>query len=141
MPLDLSNLKKAIISLEEIVARSQDKAFMDAQDAITRNAIRAGVIQHFEFAFELCWKFMQRWIRSNLSPDDAVFPRTRKDLFRLSARHGLIAEPIAWFAYGDARNITSHTYDEKTADSVYEVAVKFVQDAKFFLEQLERFND
>lgn len=108
---------------------------------ITQTAIRAGVIQHFEFTYELCWKFIQRWIRMNKTPEDADCARTRKELFRMAARYGLIADPTPWFAYGEARNITSHTYNEETAEAVYEAALQFVADAKYLLAQLEKFND
>lgn len=54
MTLDLSNLEKALLQLEQVAERSWDQAFMAAQDDITRNAIRAGVIQHFKIVYDLC---------------------------------------------------------------------------------------
>jgi len=139
--LDLGSLRKSVEALQQVAKRSQDKSIVDSLDEITQTAIRAGVIQHFEFTYELCWKFIQRWIRTNKTPEDADHARTRKELFRMAARYGLIADPTPWFAYGEARNITSHTYDEETAEAVYETSLKFVADAKFLLEQLEKFND
>lgn len=141
MALDLGSLRKSVEALQQVAKRSQDKSIVDSLDEITQTAIRAGVIQHFEFTYELCWKFIQRWIRTNKTPEDADHARTRKELFRMAARYGLIADPTPWFAYGEARNITSHTYDEETAEAVYETSLKFVADAKFLLEQLEKFND
>ncbi len=113
---------------------------MDRLDEGTRDVIRAGVIQNFEFTFELCWKFIRRWMRINGTPEGAE-PRTRKDLFRMAARSELIQDPGPWFAYAEARNITSHTYDKKKADSVYQVAVSFVKDARLLFEQLRVTND
>ena len=50
--------------------------------------VKAGVIQHFEVAYELCWKFIQRWIKENRTPEDASHPRTdagqKKDGYRLN---------------------------------------------------------
>jgi len=40
-------------------------------------------------------------------------PRTRKELFRVAARDGLVRDPLIWFGFGDARNLTTHTYKEK----------------------------
>jgi len=54
LTLDLSNLEKALLQLEQVAERSWDQAFMAAQDDITRNAIRAGVIQHFKIVYDLC---------------------------------------------------------------------------------------
>jgi hypothetical protein len=42
-------------------------------------------------------------------------PRTRKELYRIAAREGLVRDPVAWFRFGDARNVTSHIYDEDKA--------------------------
>jgi nucleotidyltransferase substrate binding protein (TIGR01987 family) len=138
--LDLSSLDGAVHSLETAVAKSRDRDLMERLDEETRDVVRAGVIQNFEFTFELCWKFIQRWIRINRTPEDAE-PRTRKDLFRMAARYELIEDPSSWFGYAEARNITSHTYDRKKAASVYRVAVRFVKDARFLLEQLRQAND
>ncbi len=140
MALDLSSLKKALTSLETALsvvcsAQSDDKFGTDAIETM-----KAGVIQNFEFTYELCWKFVQRWIRTNKTPEDAE-PRTRKDLFRLAARYGLIEDPTKWFEYGEARNITAHTYDRAKADIVYEVAIRFRDDARYLLSQLEELND
>lgn len=141
MTLDLSSLEKAVIAMKQTLKLSENEDFMTAQDEITQNAIRAGVIQHFEFTYELCWKFIQRWIRENRTPEEADHPRTRKELFRMAARYGLVKDPLPWFSYGDARNITSHTYNEEDAVFVYETARKFLTDAEFLLEQLKEKND
>ncbi|CAN5462053.1 nucleotidyltransferase substrate binding protein [soil metagenome] len=136
MSLDLSSLEMALLQLKQTVDRTEDEEWMSLQDNITRNAMRAGVIQHFEIVFELCWKYIQRWILENQTPNEAVFPRTRKELFRMAARYGLIDNPEPWFAYGDARNITSHTYNSKAADLVYQQALELVISARYLLEQL-----
>jgi nucleotidyltransferase substrate binding protein (TIGR01987 family) len=94
MPLDLTSLEKAVNALRAVLARAEDRTLMSGLDETTRQAIRSGVIQHFEFTFELCWKFMQRWLRENSIPEDADLPRTRKDLFRHAARLGLIEDPV-----------------------------------------------
>lgn len=141
MTLDLSSLCKAIDSLERTLRVAEDRALAAELDNDAREAIRAGVIQNFEFTYELCWKFMRRWLKENADVEEAESPRTRKELFRLAARFGLIREPLSWFSYGDARNLTSHTYDEETAESVYETALGFVEDARYLLDKLQERND
>jgi hypothetical protein len=54
--LELSRLQKAVSALASVLAKSDDAEFMNHPDEVARNAIRAGVIQHFEFTYELCWK-------------------------------------------------------------------------------------
>jgi len=141
MKLDLSSLQKAVESLQKTIKVSEDKTFTDGLDENAKEAIRAGVIQNFEFTYELCWKFIRRWLKENADVEEAEYPRTRKELFRLAARFGLIKEPLSWFSYGDARNLTSHTYDEDKAETVYETAVDFIEDAKYLLERLQERND
>jgi len=141
MALDLSSLRKAVESLEKTLRVAQDRALAAELDNDAKDAIRAGVIQNFEFTYELCWKFMRRWLKENADAEEAQYPRTRKELFRLAARSGLIKEPLAWFSYSDARNLTSHTYDEDKAESVYEAAVGFIKDARYLLDRLQEQND
>ena len=141
MKLDLSSLRKAVDSLEKTLKVSKNKILAVKLDNDVKDAIRAGVIQNFEFTYELCWKFMRRWLRENADVEAAENPRTRKELFRLAARFGLIKEPLSWFSYSDARNLTSHTYDENKAESVYETAVGFLGDARYLLDRLQEHND
>lgn len=139
MALQLDSLQMAVGVLERSLQVSTEEA-EGLSDAL-RETLRAGVIQNFEVAYELSWKFIQRWIRDNKSPEEADFPRTRKELFRLAARYGLIADPLPWFEYGDARNLTSHTYDASQAAAVYAVACRFARDARDLLRRLEERND
>ena len=141
MKLELDSLRKAVESLERTLNVANDRNFITELNPDQIDAIKAGVIQNFEVTYELCWKYIQRWLRHNISAEDADYPRTRKEFFRMAARYGLIDDPLAWFTYGDARNISSHIYDEQKAESVYETALRFITDAKFLLERLEERND
>ena len=139
MPLELESLNKAVDTLGRSLRAAHSNKESMSEDL--RETVRAGVIQNFEVAYEQCWKFIQRWIRQNRTPEDADFPRTRKELFRMAARYGLISDPLPWFAFGEARNLTSHTYDEAQAASVYETAERFLPHARELLSQLENRND
>ena len=140
MLLDLSSLEHAVDSLERAikVASSTIKGKVNTDN---EQVIRAGVIQNFEFTYELCWKFMQRWLKENQNKADAAQPLTRKELFRMAARSGIIKGPTPWFEYSDARNLTAHTYDQEKAEIVYKTALTFVADARYLLEQLKKNND
>ncbi|MFH0799717.1 MAG: nucleotidyltransferase substrate binding protein [Pseudomonadota bacterium] len=141
MTLDLTSLEKAAGSLDAAVAVASDGSFMSRLTAEQTDTVRAGVIQNFEFTYELCWKFIQRWLKEHQHLEDAALPRTRKDLFRLAAKHGLIDSPERWFDYGDARNITAHTYDHQKAQIVYDAAIKFAKDARALLKRLGALNE
>ncbi|MCK5595359.1 nucleotidyltransferase substrate binding protein [bacterium] len=139
MILDLSSLKKAVNSLEKAI-KVADTQISGTVNTDHEEVIRTGVIQNFEFTYELCWKFMKRWLENNVSME-SVDGVTRKELFRLAAESRLIDDVEAWFKYHEARNETAHTYDWKMAETVYETATCFIKDAKIVLERLEAKND
>ncbi|MBI5245079.1 MAG: nucleotidyltransferase substrate binding protein [Elusimicrobia bacterium] len=139
MALDLSSLRKAVGSLQRAlkVAASQIKGKVDTDSA---EVIRAGVIQNFEFTYELCWKFMKRWLEKNVGGPD-IDGATRKELFRMAAESRLISGVTRWFKYQAARNETAHTYDSAKAGAIYSTARLFAADAEAFLRELEKRND
>jgi len=140
MKLDLSSLRKAVESLEKTLRVADDDAFMSRLEEDQKQAVKAGVIQNFEFTYELCWKFMRRWLQVNLG-SVYVAGVSRRQLFRLSAEHQLLGDVDRWMEYHDARNETAHTYDESTAEDVFDTAHKFLADSQKLLQALEARND
>jgi nucleotidyltransferase substrate binding protein (TIGR01987 family) len=139
MPLQLDSFRNALASLRAVQAKSEDAVFMAAMDDITREAIRSGVIQHFEFTFELAWKFIRRRLAADIGRA-SVDGIPRRDLFRIAAENGLIEDVEAWFQYHLARNQTSHTYDPPIAAIVYARSLEFARDATTLLGILEARN-
>jgi len=131
--LDISSLKKAVASLDSAIRIFH--TFSTASDDEKR-LVGAGVIQNFEFTYELCWKMMKRWIEMNIG-HDVVDGVTRRELFRLGTENKLIDDVAKWMEFHSARNISSHTYDEDTAEEVIVVSFDFLSFAKNFLEKLE----
>jgi len=140
MVLELNSLKNAVSALHAVLAKSDDAEFMRGLDAVARNAIKSGAIQHFEFTYELCWKFIKRWLETNISPTiaDGV---TRRELFRLAAENRLIDDVEPWMRHHDARSQTEHTYEPEIAERVYAAAHEFARDADRLLRALEARND
>jgi nucleotidyltransferase substrate binding protein (TIGR01987 family) len=112
---------------------------MATLDTVTREAIRSGAIQHFEFTFELAWKFMRRRLEADIGRS-SVDGIPRRDLFRIGAENGLIDDVEAWFQYHFARNRTSHTYDPSIAASLHARSLDFANDAVALLAVLEARN-
>lgn len=140
MSLDLTALQKACFSLEEAVANSCDKNFINSLTDSQQKLVVAGVIQNFEFSYELSWKFIKRWLSENLGriQVDGV---SRRELFRLAAEHQLIQNVDEWMFYHAARNQTSHIYDEKIAQEIFDAAKQFSCLATALLKKLEMKND
>lgn len=140
MTLQLESLRKAVHALREVSGKSRDTEFMAQLDEIARQAVRAGVIQHFEFTYELCWKMIKRWLDLHVSPFTGE-GASRRQLFRLAAEYGLIDDVERWMRFHEARNETSHVYNLATAEKVYNIACAFVQDAEMLLNNLEKRRD
>jgi nucleotidyltransferase substrate binding protein (TIGR01987 family) len=121
-PLNLDPLVKAVDSLRDALAQ--------AKNPYTRDA----TIQRFEYTFELAWKMLRR----HLATEALLEPFNIKEVFRQAGRQGIIANVEAWFAYLKGRNLTSHTYNEKTAEETYELAANFLPDAQALLDELRR---
>ena len=136
--LILTPLEQALAALRRCLV--VDGGLQSDADHDLVEAVQSGVIQNFEVAYELSWKFMQRWLKGQNASGDVDFPRTRRDLIRLAAQYGLITDVESWFGYGDARNQTSHTYDGTTATVVHEVARRFLADGEAFLSALRELN-
>ncbi len=139
MLLDLTSLKKAINSFENALQVYHQPEFQNYSLKL-QNTIEAGVIQNFEFTYELSWKFIKRWLSLNLGKDH-INGLTKKELFRIAAENKLIENSENWFTYHEARNETSHTYNELVAADILEVAEKFIIDAKILLTSIENRND
>lgn len=140
MALELNSLRKSVSALAAVLAKSDDAQFMSSLDEVARNAIKAGVVLHFEFTYELCWKFIKRWLEANLSPA-AADGVTRRELFRLGAENRLIDDVEQWMRYHEARNVTSHIYQPEIAERVLKTAHDFAPDAARLLAALEARND
>lgn len=140
MLLELDSLRKAIKSLQAVLEKADDEALSMRIDDITRYAIKAGAIQNFEFTYELCWKFMKRWLENTMG-NTYVDGVSRRELYRIAAEHQLIDDVDQWMIYHKARNITSHTYNEDRAEEVFQIAKIFAADAGKLLRQIEAHND
>ena len=91
--------------------------FKEALELPATHIHRDATIQRFEFCFELSWKLMVSIAK--YEGIDAFGPR---DAIRTAAQTGCINDPGAWFAMLEARNLTTHTYNEAIAADVYEKA-------------------
>jgi len=139
MSLDLTSLRRAINSLEKIIRVYESTLFNDAANTDLIEGLKAGVVQNFEFTYELSWKFMKRWLEVNIGPTvaDGV---ARRELYRYAAENLLITDVAKWMEYNQARNITSHTYDEEKASEVVAKALEFKNDAIALYNSLEERN-
>ena len=130
--LSLASLKRAIAALKSVclVELSSRKTEFD------RLLLRDSTIQRFEFTQELCFRIIKKTLEHQFTVKD-VETIPYRDLIRMAHERGLISKPKPWFLARDARNKTSHAYDEKIANDVYKAARSFLPVAENLLEHLE----
>jgi nucleotidyltransferase substrate binding protein (TIGR01987 family) len=95
--------------------------------------VRDSSIQRFEFTFELFWKSLKAYAEE--SGLEAFSPR---DSIRIAFQLGVIQESPEWFRMLEDRNLTSHTYNEATADSSYSHFPTYTRLVRQALEELTR---
>ena len=137
MNLQLDSLAKSIDILERSIKAANT---LNTSDEDLQETVRAGVIHSFEVAYEQSSKMINRWLKENISEASAE-RITQRNLFRLGAENQLISDSERWMEYREARNSTSHTYNEDAAENVFREAGEFIHDAKQLLSVLEERND
>ena len=130
MQIDLSSLRKALDSLDNGLSR--------AEAAAGDELLRDGVIQRFEYTYELSWKSLKRVLEAEAGYSDEVEALPFRDVIRLAAEKGIVESPEEWFGFREERNISSHTYDETKAVAVYGSAKRFAPVARILLARLEK---
>ena len=74
-----------------------------------------GLIQRFEFTFELAWKLMKSYAEFQGTDKEIMGSR---DAIRWAFENKIINDSGIWMEMVKRRNDTSHTYDEETAAEV-----------------------
>jgi nucleotidyltransferase substrate binding protein (TIGR01987 family) len=107
--LDTAPLKNAIHNLDDILKQPINEY------------IRDGVIQRFEYTFEICWKFMQRLLKER-----GVEAGSPNQVLRAAHKEHLIEDIDMWLVFLKNRNLTVHTYNKDTAEEVFAAAKQFL---------------
>ncbi|MCA3157263.1 MAG: nucleotidyltransferase substrate binding protein, partial [Burkholderiales bacterium] len=134
--LDLSALRNAVASLEDGLEVVSDSDWFNAQSSKVQNTLIAGVIQNFEFVYEIGIKMIKRQIEEESASPTEVDETNFREVLRVAAEKGLIADVEAWLKYRKMRNITAHTYDHEKAQQVYQDTLIFIGDARALLRKL-----
>jgi nucleotidyltransferase substrate binding protein (TIGR01987 family) len=95
---------------------------------------KEGLIQRFEYTFELSWKTMKDYLEGKGIA--TAYPR---DTIKESFAHGLVEDGEIWMEMLERRNLLSHTYDEKS----FQIACDLISGSFYtaigsFVERLEK---
>lgn len=128
--IDYSPLGKAIQRLADGLVALQ----REPENDLYRDA----VIQRFEFTYGLCAGMLERYlsVAATVPPDTKMtFPA----LIRTASQLGLLQSGWdVWQTFREARNLTSHVYNEDIARKVIKEIPKFAAEAKFLYAALAK---
>ena len=126
-----SNLWVRIRQNEKILSEQLRGLAVAVQDyqQYHMESIRDGMIQRFEFSFELAWKALKEYMTEQ-GVADLQFP---KQILQEAYAAGLIDDQAVWLEMLRARNSMSHIYDDELAakiaqriDAVFLPVLKFL---------------
>jgi nucleotidyltransferase substrate binding protein (TIGR01987 family) len=115
-----ANYQKALQQLQEAVALSRQRELTSLE--------KQGVIQIFEFTHELAWNVLKDYLQDQGNQNI----KGSKDATREAFKVALIADGEQWMAMIQSRNVSSHTYNQHTAEEL--VAVILAQYFPLFVE-------
>ena len=129
--LDTSSLGNAVRRLREGLARCEREP-ADEQ-------IRDGLIQRFEFTYELSHKMLRRYLKETAASPDEIDQMPFADLIRTANAQGLLrGDWPVWRRFREMRARTSHTYDDKVASQVAAAIPEFLEEAEHLYDELQR---
>jgi nucleotidyltransferase substrate binding protein (TIGR01987 family) len=131
MSLDITSLGNAVRRLREGLERYKREP--------TDEQIRDGLIQRFEFTYELTHKMLKRYLKETAASPDEIDRVPFADLVRSVNAQGLLRDDWpAWRRFREMRARTSHTYDAKVASQVASAIPGFLEEAEHFYAELQR---
>lgn len=104
LKLAFDKVEKALSALEVMIHEPMHENRMNVD----------ATIQRFEFSIELFWKLLQKILASK--GEELVYSR---DIVRAAYQGKLINDEQIWLAMVKDRNLTSHTYNQELADTIY----------------------
>ena len=129
--LDITPLVNAVSRLREGLSRHRSEPADDQ--------LRDGLIQRFEFTYELCHRALRRFIRQSAASPEEVDRMPFQDLIRTANQQGLLlGDWPAWHRFRDLRARTSHAYHAETARQVAEAIPDFLLEAEYLRDELRK---
>lgn len=114
------NFEKAFLQLKNAIAR------FDSLDDLSKE----GLIQRFEYTFELAWKTLKDYLESK-----GVIAKFPREVIKNAFQTNLINNGEIWIDMLEKRNLPAHTYDKKNFDEALNTILK-----SYYTEILNLYN-
>jgi nucleotidyltransferase substrate binding protein (TIGR01987 family) len=97
-----------------------EAAFLFLQEAVEKDKYSqleiAGLVQAFEFTFELAWKTIKDYIEAL-----GITANSPREAIKESFSNGIIEDGKTWLTMLEKRNELSHTYNKDVAENAVDV--------------------
>ena len=120
----LANFTKVLAELSEAIALAKQRPLTKLE--------QQGLIQAFEYNYELAWNCIKDFYQFQGETDI----QGSRDAIRLAFNRGLISDGELWMNMIKSRALTSHTYNQDTANAVANDILKRYYPAFIELHQL-----
>lgn len=114
-----SNYNKALYKLSQAVAFINQSNENIETTEVLDEIIKEGLIHRFEYTHELAWNVMKDYAFYQGNTNIGGSRDATREGFQLN----LITNGAIWMDMIASRNKTSHTYNESTADEIYQKIV------------------
>ena len=132
--LDFTSLRNALARLAE--------GYQRYQSDISDIQIRDGLIQRYEFTYEISHKMLKRHLEMTAANPEAFDALPFADLIRTANEQSLLkSDWSAWKVFREMRAKTSHTYDEDIAQTVVKIIPAFIDEIEFLVRQFDQRHD
>lgn len=122
-------LNYAIGKLEEAYLRLSE-GVENAQDELDKD----GVIQRFEFTFELLWKALKIFLEHH-----GISTKTPRDSLKEAFRIELFENEEIFLDMLEDRNMTSHIYDKQTSEEIFKrIKLQYLKAIEEVLKKLRQ---
>ena len=121
-----ANYKKALLTVQDAVALFRQRGLSKLE--------KQGLIQGFEFTFELAWNVMKDFLEN----EGITGIIGSKGAIRQSFNRGLISDGQVWMDMIEGRNLSAHSYSEETAEKlVGKISTLFYEQLAAFAERMD----
>ena len=129
------NFERALALLREAIGQMTEA---NRSGLVFSDLEKEGTIQRFEYTWELAWKVLSDYLRSE---GIVLAEITPKSVIREAFRASVISDGDTWMRALDARNRISHTYDlekfEEALGLIRDEVLPVMEDLNTYLSGIE----
>jgi len=137
---NVATVKTSLIRFQNVLGRLEE-GYARYQKDTGDTLIRDGLIQRYEFTYEVSHKTLKRHLEA-VSPNPDIYDAMPfSDLIRSANEQDLLlSDWNKWKIFREMRAKSSYTYDEDIALEVVSVIPEFILEAKALLQVLQKRN-